>query len=52
MQQMTSTQHFTADSIAALQEVAETHLVGLFEGTNLCAIHAKKVTILPKLYYT
>jgi histone H3 len=27
-------------------------LVGLFEDTNLCAIHAKRVTIMPKgLYY-
>jgi histone H3 len=23
-------------------------LVGLFEDTNLCALHAKRVTILPK----
>ena len=33
---------------AALQEVAEAYLVGLFEHTNLCAIHAKRVTIMPK----
>ncbi|KAI9108029.1 hypothetical protein K1719_020902 [Acacia pycnantha] len=30
------------------REAAETHLVGLFEDTNLCAIHAKRVTIMPK----
>ena len=24
------------------------YLVGLFEDTNLCAIHAKRVTIMPK----
>ncbi|KAK5644159.1 hypothetical protein RI129_008004 [Pyrocoelia pectoralis] len=26
----------------------QTYLVGLFEDTNLCAIHAKRVTIMPK----
>jgi histone H3 len=26
-------------------------LVGLFEDTNLCAIHAKRVTIMPKGLY-
>jgi histone H3 len=32
----------------ALQESAEQYLVGLFEDTNLCCIHAKRVTIHPK----
>jgi photosystem II CP43 chlorophyll apoprotein len=32
----------------ALQEASEAYLVGLFEDTNLCAIHAKRVTIMPK----
>ncbi|NWH22641.1 H33 protein, partial [Grus americana] len=27
---------------------SEAYLVGLFEDTNLCAIHAKRVTIMPK----
>lgn len=35
-------------AIAAFQEAAEAYLVGLFEDTNLCAIHAKRVTIMPK----
>ena len=35
-------------AIAALQEAAEAYLVGLFEDTNLCGIHAKRVTIMPK----
>ncbi|MBN3273400.1 H33 protein, partial [Polyodon spathula] len=34
--------------ITALQEASEACLVGLFEDTNLCAIHAKRVTIMPK----
>ena len=32
----------------ALQEAAEAFLVGLFEDTNLCAIHVKRVTIMLK----
>ncbi|KPP56494.1 histone H2A type 2-A-like [Scleropages formosus] len=32
----------------ALQEASEAYLVCLFEDTNLCAIHAKRVTIMPK----
>ena len=37
-----------AAALLALQEASEAHLVGLFEDTNLCAIHAKRVTIMPK----
>jgi histone H3 len=29
-------------------QASEAYLVGLFEDTNLCAIHAKRVTIMPK----
>ena len=39
---------FQTDAIKALQESCEAYLVGLFEDTNLCAIHAKRVTIMPK----
>ena len=39
---------FQSAAIMALQEAAEAYLVGLFEDTNLCAIHAKRVTIMPK----
>ena len=39
---------FQSHAILALQEASEAYLVGLFEDTNLCAIHAKRVTIMPK----
>ncbi|KAB8349567.1 hypothetical protein FH972_023591 [Carpinus fangiana] len=35
-------------AISALQEATEAFLVHLFEDTNLCAIHAKRVTIMQK----
>ena len=39
---------FQSAAILCLQEAAEAYLVGLFEDSNLCAIHAKRVTIMPK----
>ena len=39
---------FQSAAILCLQEAAEAYLVGLFEDTNLCAIHARRVTITPK----
>ena len=39
---------FQSNAILALQEAAEAYLVGMFEDTNICAIHAKRVTIMPK----
>jgi len=39
---------FQGSAVSALQEATEAFLVGLFEDTNLCAIHAKRVTIMPK----
>ena len=39
---------FQSSSIGAQQEASEAYLVGLYEDTNLCAIHAKRVTIMPK----
>nr|XP_058139288.1 uncharacterized protein LOC131274930 [Dasypus novemcinctus] len=35
-------------AIGALQEASEAYPVGLFEDTDLCAIHAKRVTIMPR----
>ena len=37
-----------SDALMALQEASEAFLVQLFEDANLCAIHAKRVTIMPK----
>lgn len=37
-----------SQAILALQEATEAFLVHLFEDTNLCAIHAKRVTIMQK----
>ncbi|KAF6840522.1 histone H3 [Colletotrichum plurivorum] len=39
---------FQSSAIGALQESVESYLVSLFEDTNLCAIHAKRVTIQSK----
>ena len=39
---------FQSAAIMALQEALEAYLVGLFEDSNLCAIHAKCVTVMPK----
>ena len=37
-----------ASALMALQEASEAYLAGLFEDANLCAIHARRVTIFPK----
>jgi histone H3 len=39
---------FQATALTILQEASEAYLVGVFEDANLCAIHAKRVTIFPK----
>lgn len=39
---------FQGQAVLALQEASESYLVGLFEDTNLCAIHANRVTIMSK----
>lgn len=39
---------YQSTAILALQTAAEAYLVSLFEGANECAIHAKRVTIMPK----
>ena len=37
---------FQSSALLALQEAVEAYLVGLFEDTNMCAIHARRVTIM------
>lgn len=37
-----------AEALLALQEACEFYMVHLFEDANLCAIHAKRVTIMVK----
>lgn len=39
---------FQSSALECLQEASESYLTGLFEDTNLCAIHARRVTIRPK----
>eukprot|EP00804_Cyclotella_cryptica_P019865 CCRYP_017033-RA/>CCRYP_017033-RA protein AED:0.36 eAED:0.36 QI:0/-1/0/1/-1/0/1/0/57 len=39
---------YIATALAASQEASEAYLIGLMEDTNLCAIHARRVTIMPK----
>ena len=39
---------FQSTAILAMQEAAEAYLIGLFEDTNLCCIHARRVTITPR----
>lgn len=37
-----------SNAVLALQEACEAYLVHLLEDTNLCAIHARRVTIMQK----
>ena len=39
---------YMMDAILCPQEASEAYHVGMFAETNLCAIHAKHVTIMPK----
>ncbi len=45
---VSSDYRWQGSSILALQEASEAYHVGLFEDTNLCALHAKRKTIMPK----
>ena len=47
-QDFSNDKRYKGTSVLALQEASEAYLVGLFEDTNLCAIHGKRVTIMPK----
>ena len=39
---------FQSGALAALQEASEYYLVGLFEDAQMCALHGKRVTVMPK----
>jgi histone H3 len=39
---------FQSLALLALQEATEAHLVGIFEDSNQCALHAGRITIMPK----
>ena len=39
---------YTAEAVYTIQSAAEAYLARLFDDTNLCAIHAKRVTVMPK----
>lgn len=39
---------FQSAALLALQEASEAYLIQLFEQANLCAIHAKRVTVMPR----
>jgi histone H3 len=39
---------FQSTALLALQEAAEAYMVRLFEDANLCALHGKRVTVMPK----
>lgn len=39
---------FQSQALVAIQEATEAYIVALFEDTNLCAIHAKRMTVLKK----
>lgn len=47
-QEYKSDLRFQSSSILALQEAAESYLVGLFEDANMCTVHGKRVTVMPK----
>jgi histone H3 len=42
---------FQASAVGALQEATEAYVVSLFEDMQLCAFHAKRITIQPKDMY-
>jgi histone H3 len=39
---------FQSFAVLALHEASEAYMVGMFDDTNLCAMHAKRVTIMPR----
>ena len=48
MYALQSDMRFQSHVVFAMQESAEAYLVGLFEDINLCDVHARRVTIMPR----
>ena len=47
-ERLTEVKRVQASAVHALQEATESYLVRLFEDSNRCAIHAKRVTVSQK----
>ena len=47
-QEYKSELRFQSHAVLAIQEASEAYLIGVMEDANLCAIHARRVTIFPK----
>ena len=52
LQEMKIDARLQSTAVLALQEACESYIIGLFEDSNLCAIHAKRVTIAAVLRHT
>ena len=48
MQTFNSDLRIMSSAVAALHEASEAYITGLMDHANLCAIHAKRVTVMPK----
>jgi histone H3 len=47
-QDLNTNLRFQRDAMLAIQEAAEAEMISIFEDANLCCIHARRVTIMPK----
>jgi len=47
-QNWTNSPRFTASAVSALHEASEAFIIEMFQDANLCAVHAKRVTVMPK----
>ena len=50
-QQYKADARFQAPALACLHESLEAYLTGIFEDANACAVHARRVTVLPRDLY-
>lgn len=50
-QQYKADARFQAPALACLHESLEAYLTGVFEDANACAVHARRVTVLPRDLY-